>query len=155
MTARGLTEGQYEQLRKDPVFLFREALVSEAAFLKYTQEAERLEEAQGDFSMSMDALDQFVQVRPHAHGWLRNVAFLPITAAGGGRVVVWSQDIPGRPSSSLKMRAGQGHLALDAAIAAGLLPRHRAVRRPLPSPLNLSSPPRDRSLSGAGLRPLS
>ena len=62
VTARGLTEGQYEQLRKDPVFLFREALVSEAAFLKYTQEAERLEEAQGDFSMSMDALDQFVQV---------------------------------------------------------------------------------------------
>ena len=102
MTARGLTEGQYEQLRKDPVFLFREALVSEAAFLKYTQEAERLEEAQGDFSMSMDALDQFVQVRPHAHGWL-GVALLPITAAD----VVRSQDIPGRPSSSLKMRAGQ------------------------------------------------
>ena len=67
---RGLTEGQYEQLRKDPVFLFREALVSEAAFLKYTQEAERLEEAQGDFSMSMDALDQFVQVsRTPTAGW--------------------------------------------------------------------------------------
>ena len=26
--------------------------------------------------------------QPHAHGWLRNVAFLPITAAVGGRVVV-------------------------------------------------------------------
>merc|ERR1712146_445748 len=53
------------------------ALVSEAAFLKYTQEAERLEQAKGDFSMSMDALDQFVQ------------------------------DIPQRPSSSLRMLAGQ------------------------------------------------
>ena len=73
----GMTDAQYEKLRTDPVFLFREALVSEAAFLKYTLEAERLEEARGNFSMSMDALDQFVQ------------------------------DIPNRPSSSLRMAAGQ------------------------------------------------
>ena len=73
----GMTDAQYEKLRSDPVFLFREAVVSEAAFLKYTQEAERLEEAKGDFSMSMDALDQFVQ------------------------------DIPQRPSSSLRLLAGQ------------------------------------------------
>ena len=73
----GMTDAQYEQLRSDPVFLFREAVVSEAAFLKYTQEAERLEQAKGDFSMSMDALDQFVQ------------------------------DIPQRPSSSLRLLAGQ------------------------------------------------
>jgi hypothetical protein len=73
----GMTDSQYDQLRRDPVFLFREAMVSESAFLKYTQEAERLEESKGDFSMSMDALDQFVQ------------------------------DIPQRPSSSLRLLAGQ------------------------------------------------
>ena len=33
----GLTDEKYAKLRRDPVFLYREALVSENAFLYYTQ----------------------------------------------------------------------------------------------------------------------
>ena len=72
----GITPEQYRQLRRDPVFLFREALVSEGAFLQYTQEALDLEKQRGKFTMSMDSIDQFIQ------------------------------EGPGRPSSSLQMLAG-------------------------------------------------
>jgi hypothetical protein len=79
----GLTLEQYGQLRRDPVFLFREALVSEGAFLKYTQDAVDLEKQKGSFTMSTDALDQ------------------------------WIQEGPGRPSSSLQMLGAGGDASME------------------------------------------